>query len=250
MAPLSHVVALVTGASGSVGTGICQVLSQCGADIAIHYYSNRRKALALCRDLRALGRRCGVFQADLSQPGNSRRLIQQVARQMGSLHVLVNNAGLNPGSDWDALSPAEWKTTLNVNLTSCLFLTKYALLLMKQARSGRIINVSSVSAERGSRGGYVSYSAAKSGVLGLTKSYARVAAPFGVTVNAIAPGLVDTESSRRLYARDAFERLAADSPLGLPTARDIGLAVAFLAGEGGRRITGATLDVNGGTYMR
>jgi 3-oxoacyl-[acyl-carrier protein] reductase len=120
----------------------------------------------------------------------------------------------------------------------------------RPAHGGRIVNISSIVGQRGAIFGHVHYAASKSGIVGLTKTLARTAAPLGVTVNCVAPGIIDTELLRQTHGDEQVAELAKTVPLGLGRPRDVGLAVAFLCGEGGRYITGATLDVNGGMNFR
>ena len=122
--------------------------------------------------------------------------------------------------------------------------------LMREQGEGRIVFVSSVVAHRGALYGHAHYAATKGGMLGMVKTLARTGAPLGIRVNAVAPGITETELLFETHGREEIEKLAAQVPLGLGKPRDVGLAVAFLCGEGGRYITGATIDVNGGSYMR
>ena len=145
------------------------------------------------------------------------------------------------------LTEAEFHAVMDTNLTSAFLCSREAVKLMPGP--GRIVNISSVTGERGALYGHVHYAATKSGLLGFTKTLARTLAPRGITVNAVAPGIIETELLQRTHGAEEVAKLAAQVPLGLGTPRDVALAVAFLCGPGGRYMTGATLDVNGGMHM-
>ncbi len=249
-AGLGGQVALVTGAARGLGRGIVLALAEQEADIVLADVRPEPDAEGVAAAVRALGRRCLVVRADVSVAAEVERLFAETDKSFGRLDILVNNAGTSRAQTIGETTEADWDALLDVNLKSAFLCSKAAFALMVPRRSGRIVNISSVAGEQGALFGHVHYSASKSGLLGLTKTLARSAAPHGITVNAVAPGVIETELSRVTHGSDGLTRLAAAIPLGLGTARDVGLAVAFLCGEGGRYISGATLDVNGGQYMR
>jgi NAD(P)-dependent dehydrogenase (short-subunit alcohol dehydrogenase family) len=242
--------ALITGAGRGIGRGIALVLAEQGAALALNDLPGSPELAATVSEVAALGAKVQAFSADVSTEEGVRSLFGDVERACGPVDLLVNNAGVSQAKDIFALSLEEWNRVLTINLTSCFLCSKYALERMKPRQSGRIVNISSVVGHQGALYGHVHYAASKSGMLGFTKTLARTAAPFGVTVNAVAPGIIDTELLQNTLGNGTAAKLAQEVPLGLGTVRDVGLAVAFLCGEGGRYITGTTLDVNGGLYLR
>ena len=184
-----------------------------------------------------------------SQP-DVERLFESTMKQFGRLDILVNNAGTSQAKDIFQIEPADWERIIRTNLTSCFLCSQAAMRIMAKQKSGRIVNVSSVVGHQGALFGHVHYAATKSGMLGITRTLARTAAPLGITVNAVAPGCIETELLHETLGEKGVEEMRGKIPLGLGTIRDIGLSVAYLCGEGGRYITGSTLDVNGGLYMR
>lgn len=250
MDPLKGKLALITGAGRGIGRGIALVLAEQGAALALNDLPGSADLGATVAEVTALGAKAQAFAADVSTEEGVRGLFADVASACGPVDLLVNNAGISQPKDIFALSLEEWNRVLTINLTSCFLCSKHALEQMKPRGAGRIVNISSVVAHQGALYGHVHYAASKSGMLGFTKTLARTGAPFGVTVNAVAPGIIDTELLHNTLGQGTAAKLAQDVPLGLGTVRDVGLAVAFLCGEGGRYITGATLDVNGGLYLR
>jgi NAD(P)-dependent dehydrogenase (short-subunit alcohol dehydrogenase family) len=247
---ITNQIALVTGASRGLGRGIALVLAEQGADVVVNYRSARQEAEEVAGEIRALGRRALVARADVSREADVRRLFARIKRECGRLDILVNNAGTTQAQDIFATSLADWERIIRTNLTSCFLCSKAALELMRRQKSGRIVNISSIVGHQGALFGHVHYAATKAGMLGMTKTLARTGAPLGINVNCVAPGIIATELLEQTHGRKGVAKLTATVPLGLGTPRDIGLAVAFLCGEGGRYITGATLDVNGGLYFR
>jgi NAD(P)-dependent dehydrogenase (short-subunit alcohol dehydrogenase family) len=243
-------IALVTGASRGLGHGIALVLAEQGADVIVNYRSARREAEEVVKEIRALGRRALVVRADVSREADVRRLFARIKREFGRLDILVNNAGTTQAQDIFETSSADWERIIRTNLTSCFLCSKAAMELMRRQKSGRIVNISSIVGQRGALFGHVHYAATKAGMLGMTKTLARTGAPLGINVNCVAPGIIATELLEQTHGRKGVAELAKQVPLGLGTPRDIGLAVAFLCGEGGRYITGATIDVNGGMNFR
>jgi len=249
-AELNGKVALVTGASRGLGRGIALVLAEKGADVLINYRSNREQAQETARHVRDMGRRALVVRADVSRSAEVTRMFKRLLDTFGRLDILVNNAGTSQPKDIFEISLADWHRILNTNLTSCFLCSKAAMEIMKKQQSGRIVNISSVVGQRGALFGHVHYASTKGGMLAFTKTLARTAAPLGITVNAVAPAITETELLWETLGRKRVKELAAKSPLGLGQPRDVGLCVAFLCGEAGDRITGATVDLNGGAYMR
>lgn len=240
--------ALVTGAARGLGRGIAAVLAQQGADIVVADRSDN--ADETCAAIKDVGRRAHFIGADVSREDDVARLFEVIEQEFGRLDILVNNAGIDKVQDILETSLDDWRTVLDVNLTGVFLCSKAALPFMRRQRSGRIVNLASITGQQGALYGRVHYGASKSGIVGFTKTLARSEAAHGITVNAIAPGIIETDLLYETHGPEGVAKLAATVPLGLGTPRDVGLAVAFLCGEGGRYITGATLDVNGGMYFR
>ncbi len=245
-------VALVTGASRGLGREIALSLARHGCDIAVNYKNGetQAEAEAVAREIMAGGRRAVTLPADVSVEAEVNRLFECIEKIFGRLDVLVNNAGTARAQDILDTTLEDWHFLLDTNLTSCFLCSKAALRLMARRKSGAIVNISSVAGERGHLCGQVHYAASKSGIIGLTKTLARTAAPLGIRVNAVAPGLIETDLLLATHSEAELGALAREIPMGIGTPSDVGSAVAFLCSDGARYITGATLDVNGGAYMR
>jgi 3-oxoacyl-[acyl-carrier protein] reductase len=250
MNDLQDQVAIVTGASRGLGRGIALVLAEQGAHVVVNYLSAAEQAREVVQMIAAMGRRAVATQADAGLPEGAEHLCQAAIDQFGRLDILVNNAGTSQPKDVFAITPDDWDRLIRTNLTSCFLCSQAAMRIMAAQKRGRIVNISSVVAHQGALFGHLHYAATKSGMLGITKTLSRTAAPLGITVNAVAPGCIETELLHQTLGDPGVEEMRCKIPLGLGTARDVGLAVAFLCGEGGRYITGATLDVNGGLYLR
>ena len=250
MQQLSGQTALVTGASRGLGKGIALVLAENGADVVVNYHANTQEAEAVHAAIEALGRRCLVVKADVADADDVKAMFTAIDQQFGHLDILVNNAGTSRSEDIFTMTEDSWDFILDTNLKSMFLCAQAAMFRMRERRYGRIINISSVVGQQGALFGHVHYAATKSAILGFTKTLARTGAPLGITVNAIAPGVIRTELLFQTHGDAGVKKLADGIPLGLGEPRDVGLAAAFLAGEGGRYLTGICLDVNGGLYMR
>lgn len=250
MTTLEGQLALITGASRGLGRGIALALAENGADIAVNYHTSVQEAHAVQADIEALGRSCLVVKADVARADEVNAMFAAIDRHFGRLDILVNNAGTSRAEDIFTITEESWDFILNTNLKSMFLCAQAAMFRMRDRHSGRIINISSVVGQQGALFGHVHYAATKSAILGFTKTLARTAAPHGITVNAIAPGIIRTELLFQTHGEDGVRTLADGIPLGLGEPRDVGLAAAYLAGEGGRYLTGTCIDVNGGLYMR
>jgi len=242
--------ALVTGASRGLGKGIAEALAEEGAQVAINFRSNEAEALKVKEEIEKAGGSAMTVQADVSDAASVKGMFEKVLAKFGKLDILVNNAGTTKSQDIFETSERDWDFILDTNLKSCFLCSKTAMEAMRERKCGRIVNISSIVAHRGALFGHVHYAATKGGIISFTKTLARTGAPLGINVNCIAPGIIETELLFETHGKEEVERLAAGVPLGLGTPRDVGLAAVFLAGEGGRYITGATIDVNGGMYPR
>ena len=240
--------ALVTGASGGIGASVCRKLAAAGFDIAVHFNKNEKTAFALCREIEErFGVRARALRADLSDKRQVETLAAS-ALDFGKVHVLVNNAGVSYRTLFQLADEEKASEVFAVNCTSAILLTKLILPSMISEHSGRIINISSM---WGVSGGSceVHYSAAKAGLIGFTKALAKEVGPSGITVNCIAPGLIDTEMNSEIdeAAKKGIVEETPMSRIGLPV--DVAAAVGFFAGKNSSFITGQTLCVDGGLTL-
>jgi 3-oxoacyl-[acyl-carrier protein] reductase len=235
-------VALVTGASRGIGAGCAFALAEAGADVAVNYRSRSKEAEAVCAKIRGLGRRALAIQADVSQSTLIRDMHSRVEKELGIVSILVNNAAVGRQRNIDEITEQDWDEAINTNLKSTFLLTQAALPAMRAQRWGRIINLSSVAAQSGGVVG-PHYAASKAGMLGLTHSFAGLLAKEGITVNAIAPALIETEMvTANPSANPGL------IPVGrFGTVEEVASVVVLLATNG--YITGQTINVNGGWYM-
>ena len=235
-------VALVTGASRGIGAATALALARHGAAVAINYRADAAGAEAVRVQVAALGGRATVAQADVSDSAQVTALLAAVQRALGPVDVLVNNAGQAHYRELDDLTPEDWAATLAVNLTSAWLVTRAALPHMRAQRWGRIVNVTSGAAHTGGIVG-PHYTASKAALEGMTRAFASRLMREGITVNAVAPGLIDTGMTRNPEA--SAKRI----PLGrLGTSEECADAIVFCAGT--EFMTGQTLRLNGGLYYR
>ena len=239
---LNGKVALVTGASRGIGKGIALALAAAGCDVAVNYLSRETDAQGTADAIRVLGRRAVAVKGDVSKSADVAALIAAVESGLGPIEILVNNAGRATFQSIEQMTEASWNETLAVNLTSVFLLSHAVLPGMRARKWGRIINLTSVAAQAGSVMA-VHYSAAKAGVIAATKSYARLLAKEGITVNAIAPALIGTEMvvSNPHVKPDIV-------PVGRFGSVEECADVAVLLASNGY-ITGQTIAVNGGLYL-
>jgi 3-oxoacyl-[acyl-carrier protein] reductase len=234
--------AIITGASRGIGKGIALALAKAGCDVVVNYISKEAEANATVDEIRRLGRRAIALQGDVSNSDDVRRVVQAAEAEIGPTDILVNNAGRVVVEAIDQMSEASWDDVIRVNLKSVFLMTQAVLPGMRARKWGRIINLTSVAAQAGSLLA-VHYSAAKGGVISATKSYARLLAKEGVTVNAISPALIATEMVK------ANPRITPDMiPMGrfgtVEECADVAVTIA-----GNAYMTGQTIALNGGMFM-
>jgi 3-oxoacyl-[acyl-carrier protein] reductase len=247
MFSLSGQIALVTGGSQGIGRATALALAECGADVAV-MARTQEKCEAVAEEIRALGRRALAVRGDLASEEEIKAAVARVAAELGAIGILVNNAAITRDGLMLRMKREDWDSVINTNLTGVFLLTQQVLPMMTKARRGRIINLASVVAQSGNVG-QVNYIAAKAGIIGLTKAVAREYAARNITVNAVAPGYIETPMTAVLPAA-ARDAMLNQVPLKRPgTDRDVAAAVAFLASDEAGYITGQVLNVNGGMYM-
>ena len=238
-------VALVTGGSRGIGRAICLELARQGASVAVNYAGNEQAALETVEACRALGAQAEAFRADVSDPAACEELVKAVKDRFGRLDILVNNAGITRDGLLMTAKAEDFDKVLDTNLKGAYFCMKAASKVMMRQRYGRIVSMSSVVGLRGNAG-QTSYAASKAGILGLTKAAAKELATRGVTVNAVAPGFIDTDMTAVL-PENAKNAMLSTIPMGHPGApEDVAKAVAFFARPESAYITGQVLCVDGG----
>lgn len=245
---LAGQVALVTGASRGIGRACVLALAAEGADVVINYFASTDAAEDVRVAAERLGVRAMVVRADVGDEAQARHLVESAESAFGRIDVLVNNAGIARVKLLHRMTREDWDEVIRTNLSSAFYTTQAVIPGMRTRGSGRIINVASMVGQHGDPG-QANYAAAKAGMIALTKSAAKELARFGVTVNAVCPGYVDTDMSA-VMTEDYRRQLLASIPLGrMATAEEVAASVVFLAGPGGSFYTGAELSPNGGQYI-
>ncbi len=236
-------IALVTGGTRGIGAAISRTLKEQGRTVIANYAGNEEAAQAFARetDIR-------VERFDVSDFAACVAAVQRLAEEVGPIEILVNNAGITRDGTLARMDRDMWDAVMDTNLGSCYNLCKLTFDAMRAQKFGRIVNIGSINGQAGQYG-QVNYAAAKSGIHGFTKALAQEGARFGITVNAIAPGYVDTDMVRAVPA-DVLQKIVARIPAGrLGKADDIARGVAFLTADDADFVTGSTLSINGGQHM-
>lgn len=245
---LSNKVAIITGGAAGIGRAITKTLATYGAKVVINYNRSSEAAQSLKVEIEAMGGEAHIVQADISKYEEAEKLVNETISRFGGLNILVNNAGITDDALILRMSETQFDRVIDTNLKGVWNMCKHASKTLLKSGYGRIINISSVSGVLGNAG-QTNYSAAKAGVIGLTKSLAREFASRGVTVNAVAPGFIETDMTRKL-SDEIRNQWQAQIPL-KRFGQDVEVAevVAFLSSPNGAYITGHTLEVDGGLVM-
>ncbi len=243
---LTNKVAIVTGSARGIGREMALKLAEVGANVAVNDIPSASKALeGVVKEVESLGRQSMVVVGDVSSSEDVTRMVEAVVAKFGRVDILINNAGITRDGLVLRMSDDDWNTVLNVDLKSVFLCTRTVLRQMLKQRWGRIVSIASIVGIYGNAG-QANYAAAKAGVITFTKSVAKEVASRGITVNAIAPGYIDTKMTQDLDEKQSAE-LKKRIPMGyVGTPRDVAEAVAFLASEEAKYITGQVLGVDGG----
>ena len=240
--------AIVTGGSVGIGASIAVKLAEAGANVALNYRKHREEAEAILDTVEQMGRKGLLVQADISNFSDAAKMVEAVTDAFGNVDILVNNAGIN----WDGviwkMTEEQWDSVLDINLKGYFNYIRAVAPLFREQKSGRIINVTSINGLRG-KFGQSNYSASKAGIIGLTKTVARELGKYGITVNAVAPGLIETDMMKNA---DESVRVAALEDIVLKRMgqpEDVANVVAFLCTDLARHITGEVIKVDGGQYI-
>ncbi|MGI6117520.1 MAG: SDR family NAD(P)-dependent oxidoreductase [Bilifractor sp.] len=237
-------IALISGGSSGIGRQVCVKLAERGY-LAVFTYQNPDGAKETMRRIREAGGSGFSLRYNLRECSGAARLVEETENRFGQIDLLVNCAGISNTKKIDEIDEAEWDTMLDVNLKGTFFLSQAVFRKMRERRRGRIVTITSIAGERGGRFSGIHYSISKAGLECMVKSLALLGAEYGITSNGVSPGVIDTPMSRR-------EGISSDDvPLGRAgTPDDVAGAVCFLASDEASYITGQTIDVNGGQYMR
>jgi 3-oxoacyl-[acyl-carrier protein] reductase len=248
MFELSGYAAIVTGGARGIGRAIAVALADAGADVLITYKGNTAAADAVVAEITAKGRKAVALQADAADPDAAVAVVAKAMESFGKVDLLVNNAGITRDTLILRMTPGQWREVIDTNLSGAFYMTKAAVKEMLRAKSGRIVNITSVSGQAGNAG-QANYSSAKAGMIGLTKATAREVASRGITVNAVAPGFIVTELTADL-PEAIKEGVKAQTPLGrFGEPNEIAAAVIYLASREASYVTGQVLGVDGGLVM-
>ena len=238
--------AIVTGAARGLGRAVASRLHERGASVAV----NVRDSARADETAREIGERARAVPGDVSASDGPESIVRQTLELFGRIDILINNAALPLTTRFEQITADEWRRALEVNLTAPFRLTQAVLPTMKAQGYGRIVNISSTAGRMVSTLGGAHYTASKTGLLGLTRAAAKELGKYGVTVNAVCPGMIDTELTRESASTEELERLAKGFPVPrLGTALEVADLICFAASESAGYITGASLDINGGDLM-
>ena len=241
---LAGKVAIVSGGSRGIGRAIVLELARRGADIAFNYISNHEKAESLCSDVALLGKKCKAYKVDITEYEDVKAMVDDVNREYGHIDIVVNNAGIIQDGALATMPVENWNKVINTNLNGTFNLSKAVIIPMMKKRSGTIINISSIAGIYG-HARQTNYSAAKAGIIGFTKALAKEVAAYGIRVNAIAPGFIETDMTEELH-----EDLAKAIPAKRTgTAEEVAELAAFLCSDNSKYIIGDVIEISGGLVV-
>jgi 3-oxoacyl-[acyl-carrier protein] reductase len=242
--------ALITGGSRGIGRATAVLFAQAGADVAINFLNRERAAEEVKRMVHEVGRECLTFKADISQKDQVEEMAGSLSNNWNQIDILVNNAGIWTYGEIGNMDSATWYETMQLNLDAVFFLCNTIVPVMKANQKGCLVNVSSTAGVRG-EALHSHYAASKGAIISFTKSLASELAPFGIRVNCVAPGWVDTDMCEDVFRAPGFRKKVEDSiPLKrIPPPEDIAGPILFLASDLAQHITGEVLNVNGGSVL-
>jgi 3-oxoacyl-[acyl-carrier protein] reductase len=248
---LNGKVALVTGASSGIGRATAEALAANGARVAINFHRNDAGAEAARAEILSGGGNAIVVQADVTQASEVESLVEQTVTELGPIDILVNNAGsLVERLKILELTEARWDEVIDLNLKSAFLCSRAVAGSMMERKTGAIVNVSSIAGRNGGALGSMHYSAAKGGLITFTKGLAKELAPFGVRVNAVSPGVIDTQYHEQFSSPEMMKTYAGMIPLGrVGTPAEVGKVICFLASDAASYLAGETIEINGGMFM-
>lgn len=244
---MSHV-ALVTGAFRGIGAAVARALAETGADVALLDAQPAEQGTPVAAAVEGAGRRAALLSTDVTNELAVEQAFQDISRRLGEPDIIVNNAGITDDAMIWKMSAEAWKRVIEVNLTGAFLVLRAAIPAMRRRGWGRIVQIASINGERG-KAGQANYAASKAGLIALTKTAARELGPKGITVNAIAPGFIESPMTARL-PDEVRRRAVEESALGrLGAPGDVAALAAFLCSEGAGHITGQVIRVDGGQYL-
>jgi 3-oxoacyl-[acyl-carrier protein] reductase len=248
---LNGKVALVTGASSGIGRATAEALAANGARVALNFHRNEAGAEAARTEIASRGGRAIAVQADVTRAGEVRSLVEQTVADLGPIDILVNNAGsLIERLKILELTEARWDEVIDLNLKSAFLCCQAVAGSMMERQTGAIVNVSSIAGRTGGALGSIHYSAAKGGLITFTKGLAKELAPFGVRVNAVSPGVIDTPYHEQFSSPEMMKTYTNLIPLGkVGTPAEVGKVICFLASDAASYLAGETIEINGGMFM-
>jgi len=248
MINLENQTAIVTGGISGIGAAISLKLAECGADVIMIDRKHEEDAVDIIKKITCMGRRAMFIQSDISDFASAENSVKRVVKEFGTLDILVNNAGINrDGVVWK-MTEEQWDDVIRVNLKGFFNYTRAVAPLFREQQSGKIVNITSINGLRG-KFGQANYSASKAGIIGLTKTVAKELGKYNVNVNAVAPGLIETEMMKNAGEEVLATALEEIVIKRLGTPEDIANLVAFLCSGLARHITGEVIKVDGGQYI-
>ena len=249
MGDLDGKIALVTGSSQGIGPSIAKVMARQGADVVINYRQRVDLAEQVAKEVRALGRRSMVIQADVTDREQVRKMVDTIVKEWGRLDILVTNVGHAYYHHIEGMEPEQWYQTVDENLTSQIYCIQAALPHMLKQGGGRVVALSSISGQRGSPSGDVSYSACKAGILAMVKTLACQYAIQNIAFNVVQPGIIDAGLTNNMSAERRAQTIETIPMRRMGQPDEIGEVVAFLVSERASYVTGQAIAVNGGLYV-